>query len=61
MRTLGQYWKSRHLTVSEIVLRCIAFVFFVAVAASYVYLIFWCFYSGMRSAGDFWFFALKNQ
>ena len=53
MRTLTHYWKSRHLSVSEIILRCIAFLLFLAVAASYLYLIFWCFYSGMRNADDF--------
>ncbi len=53
MRGLLHYWKSRHLTVSEIILRVVVFIFFLAVAASYVYLVFWCFYSGARNAGDF--------
>ena len=53
MRSLGRYWKERHLSKSEIVFRVIAFILFLAIAFSYVYLIFWCFYSGMRSHEDF--------
>ncbi len=51
--SLLRYWKAMHLSVSEIILRIIAFVLFLGVALSYLYLIFWCFYSGMRNMDDF--------
>lgn len=48
-----RYWKKRHLTVSESIVRTIVFVIFCLFAFTYCYLIFWCFYSGMRNASDF--------
>ncbi len=52
MKSLARYWKDRHLSVSEIVLRILAFLFLALVSLSYIYLIFWCFYSGARDKLD---------
>lgn len=50
---LLNYWSKRHLTPSEIVFRVLAFLFYLAVSFSYVYLIVWCFYSGTRDHLEF--------
>ncbi|MDD5884605.1 MAG: carbohydrate ABC transporter permease [Erysipelotrichaceae bacterium] len=47
------YWGKKHLTPTEIVFRILAFLFFAAVSFSYLYLIFWCFYSGTRDHVEF--------
>jgi ABC-type glycerol-3-phosphate transport system permease component len=47
------YWKKRHLSPSECVVRSLTFILFALVAFSYVYLVLWCFYSGMRNNADF--------
>lgn len=50
MRT---YWQKKHLSVSQSIVRAIAFVIFCVVGLSYLYLILWCFYSGARNNIDF--------
>ena len=41
-----------HKTPAETVLYCIVFAVFCVFAFSYVYMLFWCVYSGMRSADE---------
>lgn len=47
------YWQKKHLTVGQSIVRAITFVIFFVVALSYIYLILWCVYSGMRNNIDF--------
>jgi len=47
-----QELKAMHLTVAERIIRAIVWIIFVCFAASYVYLILWCFYSGARNYAD---------
>lgn len=49
---LLSYWRKRHLSISERVVRTIVWILFAAVAFSYLYLVFWCFYSGARTNDD---------
>ncbi|MDY5440954.1 MAG: carbohydrate ABC transporter permease [Candidatus Enteromonas sp.] len=49
---LFSYWRKRHLSISERVVRTIVWIIFALVAFSYIYLVFWCFYSGLRTNDD---------
>lgn len=50
---LVNYWRKRHYTTSERIIRTIVWIIFFLVACSYLYLILWCFYSGARNNIDF--------